>query len=549
MNARNFRYEPLIVLGSLILFLPFLGSVHLFDWDEINFAEAAREMLATKDYFHVQINYQPFWEKPPLFIWMQALSMKLFGINEFAARFPNAICGVITLLMAYRIGKKFYNEKFGILWAFAFGGSVLPFLYFKSGIIDPWFNLFTFLAIYFFACLTSTSSVYPRSYNVIFSALFLGLAVLTKGPVAVLIAMLCFLVFIILNRFRKVISVWEFILYILVTATVCLAWFGVELVKNGPWFLQEFITYQVRLFRTEDAGHGGPFYYHFLVLLFGCFPASVFAIRGMVKRGSEVEMQRNFRNWMLILFWVVLILFSIVKTKIVHYSSLCYFPLTYLAAYTIYYLSERNFRWNKGLTWGLILIGDILCIALALLPFLLWKKEMLLPYLHDPFARASLEGTINLTGFEALGSIVLAGTIFFAFRFFKREKYSRGARILFAGVALSAMLIMITLVPAIEALSQGPAINFYKEKRGEDCHVEVLDFKSYAHLFYFQKPPVAEPRSYDKRWLIKEQTEKPAYFVTKVNLLQNLLDQYPELKVIRKEKGFVFLTSSVSSKQ
>ena len=57
-----------IVIGGAILFLPFLGHVHLFDWDEINFAEAAREMLLTQNYMRVQIDFQPFWEKPPLFI-------------------------------------------------------------------------------------------------------------------------------------------------------------------------------------------------------------------------------------------------------------------------------------------------------------------------------------------------------------------------------------------------------------------------------------------------------------------------------------------------
>ena len=71
----------LIAVASLVLFVPFLGGVHLFDWDEINFAESAREMIRTGDYLTVRINYLPFWEKPPLFIWLQVLSMKIFGIN------------------------------------------------------------------------------------------------------------------------------------------------------------------------------------------------------------------------------------------------------------------------------------------------------------------------------------------------------------------------------------------------------------------------------------------------------------------------------------
>src|ERR1041384_8095201 len=75
MDRSHLRNILLIALGGLALFLPFLGSVHLFDWDEINFAECAREMIVTDNYSQVQINFQPFWEKPPLFIWMQVLSM------------------------------------------------------------------------------------------------------------------------------------------------------------------------------------------------------------------------------------------------------------------------------------------------------------------------------------------------------------------------------------------------------------------------------------------------------------------------------------------
>ncbi len=204
-EKNNLIIYLLITLGGILLFLPFLGNVPLFDWDEINFAEIAREMIVTKDYLNVQIDYQPFWEKPPLFIWMQVLSMKLFGINEFAARFPNAICGIVTLLVLYSIGKKLFNKKMGIIWVLVYAGSILPFFYFKSGIIDPWFNLFIFTGIYF-AIFTSShihlitfitlSPSHPvtqspnrpiaQSSNrpIFLTGLCIGLAILTKGPVA-----------------------------------------------------------------------------------------------------------------------------------------------------------------------------------------------------------------------------------------------------------------------------------------------------------------------------------------------------------------------------
>ena len=69
MMASLAKYPYLTILCvAALAFVPFLGSAPLFDWDEINFAESAREMIVSGNYFQVQINYQPFWEKPPLFI-------------------------------------------------------------------------------------------------------------------------------------------------------------------------------------------------------------------------------------------------------------------------------------------------------------------------------------------------------------------------------------------------------------------------------------------------------------------------------------------------
>ncbi|MBP7478751.1 MAG: glycosyltransferase family 39 protein, partial [Chitinophagales bacterium] len=100
-------YLFLIVISGL-LFIPFIGTVHLFDWEEITYAEVAREMLLSGNWLKLQLNFQPFYEKPPLFVWMEALSMTYFGINDFAARLPNAICGIATVWVIYRLGKRLY---------------------------------------------------------------------------------------------------------------------------------------------------------------------------------------------------------------------------------------------------------------------------------------------------------------------------------------------------------------------------------------------------------------------------------------------------------
>ncbi|MCB0814342.1 MAG: glycosyltransferase family 39 protein, partial [Flavobacteriales bacterium] len=351
MNAR-LAIPLALVAAAMLLFVPGLGAVHLFDWDEINFAEISREMLLLDDFSRVHVDFRPFWEKPPLFFWMQVGAMELFGVGEFAARLPNALCGVVTLLVLFRIGRRLHGTVFGGLWALAYLGSVLPHLYFRSGIIDPWFNLFIFLGIDQFIQgawarrdRTGMAGLKHPVAHLTLAGAFLGLAMLTKGQVAFMLFAATAGIYWLLQRFRMFVSVSQVALLLLVMVAVTGAWFGYETWKNGPWFVTEFVRYQYRLFSTPDAGHAGFPGYHFVVLLVGCFPLSLFAIAEMARRkGERTFHEADYRRWMLILFWVVLILFTIVKSKIVHYSSMCYFPMSYLAALYLHRLWQGEVK-------------------------------------------------------------------------------------------------------------------------------------------------------------------------------------------------------------
>ncbi|MGZ3900282.1 MAG: ArnT family glycosyltransferase, partial [Bacteroidia bacterium] len=453
MNTSALRYNLIIVVAAIVLFVPFLGAVHLFDWDEINFAECAREMLVTHDYFSVKINFQPFWEKPPVFIWMQALSMTIFGINEFAARLPNAICGIVTLVVVFNIGRKLYDERFGLLWSLAFAGSFLPHFYFKSGIIDPWFNLFIFSGIYYFI-------LYSNDKNLrvlLLSALFIGLGVLTKGPVAALVFGLCFGVYWLFRRFQKVISTKHIIIYCLAVASVGGLWFLMLILTGNAAIIKEFFLYQVRLFNTQDAGHGGPFYYHWLVLLIGCFPLSIFALRAFKRSSYDTPYQKHFKLWMMILFWVVLILFSIVRTKIVHYSSLCYFPLSFLGAYAIYKLINEEIKWKRITSILLMTIAGIIGIAISALPFLDKYKQKIIEadIIKDKFGLENLKANVHWTGFEWLiGAVLIIGTGIMLI-LISRGKTKWGIIGMFFISLFTVNMSSVVIAPRIEQYSQG----------------------------------------------------------------------------------------------
>jgi 4-amino-4-deoxy-L-arabinose transferase-like glycosyltransferase len=531
----SLRYIIITVLAS-ILFFPLLGQVHLFDWDEINFAECAREMLVTGDYMGVKINYLPFWEKPPLFIWMQAIAMKMFGVNEYAARFPNAFLGVITLLCLFYIGKRIVNEKMATWWVLLYAATWLPHFYFKSGIIDPTFNLFIFLSFFQVHLMRFGSR---RLLHALLAGLFLGLAVMTKGPVAVLVAVLSFGVYLIFNRGLsgyKIVHLFAIALAAFITTFI---WFGIDIVQNGGWFVREFIVYQIRLFRTEDADHGGPFFYHFIVLLLGCFPASAFLFQYSRTRASSDNIAaRDFNRWMWIMFWVVLLLFSIVKTKIVHYSSLCYFPLTYLAALQLYRLGNEQYRVKNGVRILLLVIGSLVAIAIALLPVVGINKDKLIPYIDDPFAVGNFEAAVNWSYAESLWGLLYLIGIWISIMLMKK-KFRRGMVTL---CVLQLLIIQVTVLhftPKIEAFSQRAAIDYFKSFRGKDVYVHVLGYKSYAHLFYTAKQPPTNDNSYNEEWLLNGPVDKPTFFICKITEAHKYQNQ-PQLEQISAKNGFVF---------
>lgn len=562
------KYYPwLLLLLSIVFFFPFLGNVHLFDWDEINFAESAREMLVTGDYYRVRINYEPFWEKPPFFFWLQALSMKLFGVNEFAARFPNAICGVFTVMILFNLGKKHVNETFGFIWGVIYLGAFLPHLYFKSGIIDPIFNLFIFLGIYFLAKTIDTSQ--NRKYFPIVSGIFIGLAIITKGPVGLLLLLLTFSVYLIVKKFKVKINLIDVLLFALSSFIVTSIWFGYEVIQNGPWFIIEFIKYQIELFSEPVAGHAQPFYYHFIVVLLGCFPMSIFAIGAFKKYNEEVPF--DLLKWMKILFWVVLILFSIVETKIVHYSSMTYLPLSFIATFYLYQLYTNKIKLNKGIKIGFITLGSIFSILLVLTPILFFNKEFLASLIKDKFAQASLDIDMGWTGFEFIvGLIYPLGIIISIWLYRKNKKLeSISSLSIFAGLSLFGYALFI--VPKIERFSQGPAIDFLISKQSEDAYITTIGHKSYAHYFYGRVKPskendgvttiktnyensLSDPKDYNvielnneiNHWLLTGEIDKNAYFVTKSTRKLNL-DEYKDIQEIDQKGGFVFYERKVKA--
>jgi len=383
------------------------------------------------------------------------------------------------------------------------------------------------------------------------SGVFAGLAILTKGPVGILLIGLVIVVFYsirIWNTFGSRATPGRSIacpgftdvsIFMVAVLIVGGSWFLAQLVSGNSAMVLKFIDYQVRLFTIPDAGHGGHWSYHLWVLLFGMFPASVLAIKSFSVKAFDNEYQRHFNKIMLILFWVVLIIFSIVKTKIVHYSSLCYFPITFMAALTV-----RNFiAGGKYVHWLyrflLIFIASLFALITLAIPLAIRFKQQIIDsgIIKDDFAVANLQANVYWSGFEGLGGVLLlTGTIVSIV--IMRKNMQKSLLVLF-GASLVFVWLTILIYPyKIEKYTQRAVVEFFKSKSQEKCYILNSGYFSYAPAFYAKRMP----DDYKKpMWLITGNIDRPFYLVLKEPHYEKWKHLVTHMKLIEKKNGWVFL--------
>lgn len=510
-----------------------VGAVPLFDWDEVNFAECTREMRVSGIYLYPQIGFLPFWEKPPLFFWVQAVFMEVFGENAWGARLPNVFISALTLGVLYYLGKRWHGEVFGLVWLFLQGVSLLPSFYARSGLIDPLFNLFMLLAT-----VCGAHTVAKRHLGwAMGMGLFAGLATLTKGPVGLLMPALAVGTVLLLRRRLAVLG--KLVLGGgLAFIAVIGPWLALLLKSDGGKLLKDFWAYQWRLFSTPDAGHGGPWYYHLVVVGVGLFPASLWAIGAWRLPFRKLPVPAQALLWLTA--WT-LVVFSLVKTKILHYSSLSYYGVSYLAAWV--WLYHRKWIWTVGggLTglMGLLFALGTLCAGLFMH---LWPKWI--GQVNDPFVQAAIQNTpLDWKGTEGWPGFVLAGGLAALYLLPWRNTGRLG--LLGLVCLLWEALLLRQFAARVETYTQGPLRQFCTEKAQEGALVWPVGFKSYIPFFYGQMSPDASPavvgdKDLFQQKLLAGEMPFPVYFVSRVDRYKPFQEVH-RLEVVEQRGGYVLL--------
>lgn len=320
------RPQRSIILLSLLLLLAGNWILPLTDRDEARFSEASREMLQRGDYVVPWFNGEWRFDKPVLIYWCQMASYGVFGDNAFAARLPSALFTTAAALLLVRWGRKIRDAKTGLLAGVMFVAGLHVAIIGRMATADLAMVFFVTLALWSGWELTRPDGLFRRQWWWIFyTALALGF--LAKGPVAWLpLAGMIVGRFARKNSFR--LPLLETIVGI-VLATALIGFWGVPaLARTGGKFWSVGMGHNVfhRSIGVIDS-HGAKGMLGFIALLplyFVTFFASFFPWSTRVPAAARrwwPERKHDDLGWYLtVQALVVFVVFSLVRTKLPHYT-------------------------------------------------------------------------------------------------------------------------------------------------------------------------------------------------------------------------------------
>ena len=365
-----------VMLALALLYLWRMGAAPLFDVDEGAFAEATREMLASGDWGHTFLNGADRFDKPILVYWFQALSMAIFGINEWAARLPSALWMLgATWAVGRAVGREQGNHA-GALSALVLGSAMGFLAMGRAATADGLLNaliILTSLQLWRFAQTRAASALYWAYF-------WTALGLLAKGPVAVLVpggALFLWSVF--SDRGRTAwAALWAPRAWFL-ALVVAGPWYAYALNRHGMAFIEGFfLKHNVERFSGAMEGHSGSIVYYLVVWPLLCLPWAPL-MAGVVWRAKSFWQTPNTRFLMIWALWV-LVFFSLSGTKLPHYLMYGTAPMLLLMAQVLLHAGQawRALVWAGiiATTLGLAVSGEVVQIYAPLIEDA-WYRQLL----------------------------------------------------------------------------------------------------------------------------------------------------------------------------
>ena len=389
----------LAVAAVLFSFFFALGRAPLFDVDEGAFSQATLEMFERGDFLSTYLNGQPRYDKPILVYWLQAASVAALGVNEFAFRFPSALCASLWVLLTFWFARRRFGSNVALLAAGIMATSLGVYIIGRAATADALLNMLIAASMYA-AWLHLETGRRPWLYAT-FAAI--GLGFLAKGPVAILIPLAVTLAFCWLRRDLKT---WARAVFdwrgLLLSLAIAAPWYAFIIHRDGWAFVQGFfLKHNVSRFGGPLQGHAGSLVYYVPVVLLWTLPFTAFFIRAL--RRMRDAWRDDLQCYCWLWFGFVFLFFSLSGTKLPHYVL---YGMSGMFVLMAVYGPEERSRF-----WALVPAAAFYLFVLGL-PLVL---DRVLPWVGDPYYRDALAGAHQYfgVGYFAFAAVGAALTLYF----------------------------------------------------------------------------------------------------------------------------------------
>jgi 4-amino-4-deoxy-L-arabinose transferase-like glycosyltransferase len=373
----------ILILATLyVCYFSHLGAIGFVGPDEPRYAWIARDMAETGDWVTPRLYGKPWFEKPPLFYWGAALSFKLFSVSEAAARLPSAISALLATLSLAWLALRLYGAETA-RWLLLILPTTVGMIGFSHAAATdmPFSGMLTIAmvcaAIVLGLTRNENSPIIPRTpwLALILFGSFLGLAVLAKGPAAIILsggAVFFWALF--TKRWRDGCRLF----HPAAIAAFCLTalpWYILCARRNPDFFRIFIIEHNFKRFLTPEFQHIQPFWYYGLVLLAAIFPWTAIFLWTLVAGSFQLWRTRIVTHSTgFFLSWATfcIVFFSISQSKLPGYILPAIPALGLILARSCTSLAVRHHKSFGLVALGMGLLSICVCLRLG------WTESHLL---------------------------------------------------------------------------------------------------------------------------------------------------------------------------
>jgi len=354
------RFYLLFICLAFICLIIGLGSYGLAESSEARYAEISREMFLSGDYLNPQLLGIFHFHKPPITYYITSLGYKIFGINEFGARFFLQVAIVIQLLLIYGLAHLlFRSRKIAFLSGLIYFSMPIVLISSRNLTTDAYLTTFIMAAIFSWQYYISNKKL-PFLY---LFYILLGLSLLTKGPVALLFVLVYIFTYKIIWKSGFKINT-HHVFGVLICLTIGASWFLLLVVEN-PKLWDYFIEKQIagRMTGSSFSERAKPFWY-FIPIIFGLLlPWLVGSIPTFKFKLKSLYKTKNQSLVLLISSSLLILLFSVFRTKLILYILPVFWMMVIYIAKQLESLDKES---KKCISLVYLIILTILFIGLLI---------------------------------------------------------------------------------------------------------------------------------------------------------------------------------------